>query len=191
MIEKASFDQLSAIYRKHIISDFPRAERRPLKSMEALFKKDQYNCLMLMEEGELLSYATFLHSKNIGCVLLDLYAVLEGRRGEGIGSHFLELMTLGWKDKDGIIIESELPSKAADADDFETRTRRIAFYEKNGAQAHSRGWHLFGVDYNLLWLPINKALDEVNLEKDLLALYSLGLSPAVQKANTYLFDLTV
>ena len=55
-----------------------------------------------------------------------------------------------------------------------TRERRVAFYLKNGAEDTGAKWHFFGVGYNLLWLPIQKQLGEVDVRRDIAALYSQG-----------------
>jgi hypothetical protein len=178
-LEKLDSSAFEAIYKARIVRDFPRAERRPLRSIRSLYKKGNYAGAALKNGAELLAYAAFLHDASIGGVLLDYFAVEEGLRGGGIGSGFLSRIRELWGGKAGIIIESELPEQARAPDERAVRERRVAFYSRAGAALAPVRWRAFGVDYSLLWLPIRQALEDADPAGDIRALYGLSLPKAV------------
>lgn len=47
-------------------------------------------------------------------------------------------------------------------------------------------WWAFGVDYHILWLPIRRQVDEVNVAKDLPFLYKSSMSGILCKLLTRL-----
>jgi GNAT superfamily N-acetyltransferase len=174
MIEITNIEDFSNIYRELITRDFPVNERRPLRHLRALYKRGHYTCAALKENGTLLAYANLLHSADVGGILLDHFAVLPEFRGRGIGGSFLSKLHKMW-DKDGIIIESETPEKARTSEARATCLRRLEFYYRCGATNCSVRWKAFGADYNLLWLPINRALEDATPVTDIKRLYGLHL----------------
>lgn len=177
-----------ALYREHIVRDFSANERRPLFSIRQLLRKGRYTCWRMVRDGEMAAYACFVHNTETSSVLLDYYAVMPHMRGTGIGSKFLASLR-GVVDVDGIIIESEMPSHAQDAEDMQIRTRRIAFYERNGAELSTLGWYAFGVDYNLLWLPVRRPMNQGAMGKDIQQLYAQTSPAFILKAQTRLYEI--
>lgn len=84
-----------------------------------------------------------------------------------------------WAEKGGIILECEAPDTAADEQEKETRLRRIRFYERGGAIVTKIRWDAFGVLYNILYLETQKPLAQVDVQRDLLALYGLSMPPFI------------
>lgn len=172
MVRKVSYKEFEKIYKGKIKRDFPPLETRPLSAIKKLFDKDMYFCLVMTDQtGNTDAYACFLKSEKTTSVLLDYYAVEPQKRGTGIGSKFIKEIVKN-VDCDGILIESEMPSKAKSRDDKIIRERRIAFYQNNGARLSKYGWRAFCVDYNLLWLPVKKELCDRNIGKEILSIYS-------------------
>ncbi len=172
MIKQISLKDFIPIYKNYITKDFPLNERRPLNTIKKLYKKDFYTCfVMYSEKEELLAYACFISIPDMNSTLLDYFAVTKNLRGTGIGSRFLEELknnlNIG-----GIIIESEMPEKASNNEEMKTRKKRIQFYERNGSIISNVGWKLFGVDYNLLWLPIKSSLKDIDILSDIQNIYS-------------------
>lgn len=149
---KLTMNQLAQVYRGHIARDFVRNERRPLYAIRSMHAKGLYTAWADVRCGALLAYACFIESPAAQGVLLDYFAVVPALRGKGEGSVFLKQLVQGCT-AEGIIIESERPAAAQDAAEQEVRRRRIAFYLRGGAQLTDVAVRLFGVDYNLLWLP--------------------------------------
>ncbi|MDR1062083.1 MAG: hypothetical protein LBL83_12960 [Clostridiales bacterium] len=189
-LEKLDRKAFEDLYGSHIVRDFPVAERRPLHSIRSLYKKGNYAGIALKKDGALQAYAAFLHDASIGGVLLDYFAVERGLRGGGIGSGFLRRLRGLWDGKAGIIIESELPEQARAPGERATRDRRLAFYVRAGAALSPARWRAFGVDYNILWLPIRRALEEADPASDIRALYGLSLPKAVLSRATKVYGGT-
>jgi len=188
MITELGFQEFAALYQTHLTRDFPANERRPLAVLKSLYQKKRYTCLVLQEKGNLIAYGSFLFDAHLSSVLMDHFAVIPERRGGGTGSRFLHELQAHW-DRDGIIIESELPEKAKSPEDRLIRERRIAFYERNGAALSPFGWRLFSVDFNLLWLPIKKELPEVDICTEIQSLYALHGPEALLQLATKLYKL--
>ena len=189
MIREVSAEAFAALYKEHIMRDFAPEERRPLFAIERLYRKGRYTCQVLGEDGALQAYACFIQAEGVGGVLLDYFAVAPEMRGSGIGSAFLVELQAAWP-VDGILIECEMPEDAKDEEDAETRRRRIAFYTRLGAVMTDYGWHAFSVEYNLLWLPIRKQLDAVEVGEMIARLYA-ATSPAwILRLQTRVYRLT-
>lgn len=188
MIKQVSIEDFSPLYKEHITRDFARNERRPLFAIERMMREGRYACYVLDEGEGMLAYACLITAEGAGGTLLDYFAVMPGQRGGGIGGRFLEALRAHCT-ADGIVIESEMPSHASDAADAETRTRRIAFYTRHGAELSGYGWHAFGVDYNLLWLPVRKALAQTDIAGDIQRLYSGSNYDFIVRMQTRVYPL--
>lgn len=184
MIKKIPVEEYTQIYKNHIVRDFPRNERRPLFLVKRLYKKGLYSCYVSYHGEEIAAYACILRCKGLNSVLLDYYAVEPQMRGTGIGGGFLQ--ELGkMLDCDGIVMECEMPCKAENEQEKTIRERRIRFYERNGAELSSYGWYAFKVDYNLLWMPINKELGDRNLGEEMCKFYTNYIPNWVNTKNAY------
>lgn len=142
-----SREQISEIYTEHMKTDFPEDELKPLKMMMKMLDEGVYDCLGLFEEDVLAGYAYLIRIG--GNTLLDYFAVVKDRRGQGYGSAFLQELKEYLKDEDMLMIESEDPDFPESEDDLRTRCRRIDFYLKNGFRDTSARAYLFGVRYVL------------------------------------------
>ena len=152
-IEAINFPVFKKLYQEVLVHDFPRNELRPLWMFRSLFRKNDYTVLVMEECGRILAYACIIVDEVAS--LLDYFAVNKDLRGSGIGSVFLSELK-HYLDCDGLIIESEQPDQAKNNKEKETRTKRVSFYEKNGALLSPYHWHAFGVDYHLLYLPLKQ-----------------------------------
>ena len=175
VIEELDRRKYGALYRRCIERDFTRNERRPLFLIHRLHKHGMYDFLVLRDDatGKLLAYAGLLHAPGVDSMLLDYLAVELKYRDKGVGSRFMRELAVHCK-AGGILIECETPALAKDAEEQAIRGRRVSFYLKNGAEDTGAKWRFFGVGYDLLWLPIQKQLGEVDVRRDIAALYSQG-----------------
>lgn len=172
MVVRLDYNELKALYKQHIKKDFPFWERRPLFSMKWLYKKGQYTCFALKEQGKIVAYAIFIHGGTASSVLLDYFAVVSEMRGGGVGSRFFKTLAECW-DKSGVVIECERPEAAKTEEEKSTRSRRVDFYLRNGAEMTGSRWRLFGVQYTILWMPIQRQACSADVQAEIRALYKL------------------
>lgn len=181
-------EDMAALYHEHIIRDFNADERRPLRIIQRLMREGYYTCYILREDGRMLAYACLIHAPEIESTLLDYFAVVPESRSGGVGGRFLAQLREICP-AEGIILECEMPSEAKDDADRIVRERRIAFYERNGAELIDCGWHAFGVEYNLLWLPVRKPLAEADPQGDIQRLYDHTMPEIFRRLMTRQYPL--
>lgn len=189
MLTYLNITEMESLYNTKIKRDFPRQERRPLPRIKRLYKRECYTAITLQNETGLQAYATFINSEKTGNIFLDYFATQPQMRGQGVGSYFLALLKERWQ-KDGMILECETPESAKTEEQRRQRHRRIEFYQRAGAQTTRWLWHSFGVDYAILWLPLQQnQCNEAQVGKDLLTLYSLATPKLIQSMFTKLSDV--
>lgn len=164
-------EQVTEIYTRHMCRDFAPDELKPLAGILRLMDEGLYRAYGLFEEDGLRGYAMLMTSPGGRAALLDYYAVISSRRGAGYGSRFLALLREELRDLDGIVLESEHIEYAVGRKDKSIRTRRIAFYLRNGVRRTSLRSRLFGVDYTVLYLPCGRDLPDGRLFMELDAIY--------------------
>lgn len=146
-------EELRALYRRRLREDFPPAELRPFSSMEYLMNKGAYRCFEAREEGRPLGYALCAVEQG-GAALLDYFAVEPYLRGQGVGSRFLrELKALDFG-VPYLLIEAESLESAQTPAETEERSRRLRFYRRCGCAGTPVFSLLFGVEYQILVLPL-------------------------------------
>ncbi|AGN25125.1 N-acetyltransferase GCN5 [Erysipelothrix rhusiopathiae SY1027] len=85
------------------------------------------------------------------------------------------------------MIESERPDKAETEEDRITRTKRIGFYEQNDSIITEYTWEAYGVIYNLLYLPIGKDVDNVDVGFKIKEMYGFTLPKSLLEKYTKLY----
>lgn len=146
--------ELRALYDARLREDFPPDELRPLANMLDLMADGLYRCYRAVEEDRPLGYA--LCTVDHGAALLDYFAVEPDLRGQGIGGRFLrELKDLDFG-ADFLLIEAESLPAAADEAQTQERTRRLNFYHRCGCLSCGVFSHLFGVEFEILVLPLTE-----------------------------------
>ncbi|EFY08448.1 GNAT family N-acetyltransferase [Erysipelothrix rhusiopathiae] len=185
-IKELNYEAFIPIYNNFMINDFPDDELRSLHSIKRMFRDGRYSVLVMVEDDVLLAYANFITDEDGRVALLDYYAVTQARRGQGIGTLFLQKIreTL---DVDGLLIESERPDKAETEEDRITRTKRIGFYEQNDSIITEYTWEAYGVIYNLLYLPIGKDVDNVDVGYKIKEMYGFTLPKSLLEKYTKLY----
>ena len=162
-VQELNLTEIREIYYSHMQEAFPQSELRPYANIEMLTLKGNYICYGLYEEDKLLAYAYFSRTADGKYSLLDYYAVLKELRGTGIGSRFFPLLSEKMHDMDGVLIEVESVESTDKEDEKALRRRRIAFYEKNGCVMTRAKCLLYGVDFCIMMLPIQKAVPDDTL----------------------------
>lgn len=178
-IETLSAGELKTLYETRMREDFPESELRPYSNMKYLMDLGAYRCFACREEGEIAAYALFAVSG--GAALLDYYAVDADRRGRGVGSRFLS----GLKDVSEqfgapyVIIEAESVESAKTPEQVEERRRRLRFYSHCGCRATEVYSFLFGVEYQILVLPLTADPADDEVKAGLESLYRIIVPPIV------------
>ncbi len=154
-IETIDAEELKNLYETRLKEDFPPSELRPYSNMQYLLERGAYRCFVCREEGEPLAYALF--AVRDGAALLDYFAVEPSRRGQGIGGRFLA----GLRQLSGqfgapyVLIEAESVESAQTAAQTEERQRRLRFYRHCGCRTTGVYSLLFGVEYQILAMPLS------------------------------------
>lgn len=154
-IKKLEDTEITFLYDTYMRQDFPVDELKPLSHIIKSVEEGYGFSLGLYEEERLAGYAVFILCEETKCALLDYFAILSDRRGEGLGHRAFSLFDTYFKENlplvEGIYIESERIAAAENEMQRLTRERRIAFYESCGCEMTDLRAVLFGVDYSVLY----------------------------------------
>lgn len=160
-VKKLENGEITSIYDTYMRQDFPADELKPLSHILRSMEEDYGFSLGLYEEEKLAGYAVFILCRETACALLDYFAILKDRRGEGLGHQAFLLFETYFKENlplvAGLYIESERVTAAENEKQRLTRERRIAFYESCGCEMTDLRAVLFGVDYSVLYKRMNPA----------------------------------
>ncbi len=154
-IRQLKLNEIKKIDEHYIKQDFPKRERRSFFNIALYYKSKRYFCYGYFENDRMLAYACLIFLKDRDYALLDYFAVIKELRDHGIGSKFLKILMSELPINKGIFIENENPDFAKSKKKKEKRYRRINFYLENGAVLTNSKYLLFGVNYNILFLPQN------------------------------------
>ena len=142
-IKKLNLDEIREIYNAYMHEAFPPSELRPFASMKMLYNKNCYPCYGFYDETDsLCAYAYFSCTEN--------------------GKTF-PLLRTEMKDRDGLLLEVESVESAEAEEEVNIRRRRIAFYERCGCEMTKAKSLLYGVDFNILVLPIAQPVPEAKV----------------------------
>lgn len=160
-VKKLENGEITSIYDTYMRQDFPAAELKPLNHILKGMEEGYGFSLGIYEEEELVGYGVFILCEETKCALLDYFAILWDRRGEGLGHRAFLLFGTYFKENlslvEGLYIESERVAAAENEEQRLTRERRIAFYESCGCEMTDLRAVLFGVDYSVLYKRMNPA----------------------------------
>lgn len=184
--EKVSLETAHRIYETYMRADFPPEEIKPFPVIEKMWKKNSYFVYAFYgdaamnsiaqnvgEDHGLCAYAFLLADNKNHVLLLDYFAVLKERRGEGYGSYAFSLLRETCADWNALIVEVE-NDEVADIDDKtrNTRKRRISFYTEAGCRMTDVRSRLWGVDYRIMVMPLSDRYAGECIEEKLKSLYS-------------------
>ena len=176
---RLNMEEITRIYEEHMMGDFPKSELKPLASILHMIGKGIYECLGFFADGELKAYVFMLTDREGGFLLLDYLAVCENSRQEGWGSRCMERLGEYYGDKPGILLECESLETAADEKERRLRRRRIRFYERNGCVLTGVKARVFGVEFDILYLPLMER--QVDGARELVGLYRKMLPDEIYK----------
>lgn len=179
-IKKLGNKEITFLYGTYMRQDFPSDELKPLSHILKSMEEGYGFSLGLYEEERLAGYAVFILCEETRCALLDYFAILSDRRGEGLGHRAFLLFQTYFKENlplvEGLYIESERIAAAENEKQRLTRERRIAFYESCGCEMTDLQAVLFGVDYSVLYMRMGNPVQGASLEA-LDALYRKMFKP--------------
>ncbi len=186
---RLSEKEIIEIYKTIAVHHFPKAELKPVENVCRYLDQKLYMGYGLFCEDTLFAYALFLVVPTEKKLLLDYYAVLEEHRNTGTGSEFLQKLRKELTFAQGIYIESENPDYAKNEQEKTIRTKRIAFYHRNGAVSTGLCSILFEVPYQILYLPTNDTAtaDTANYFEDVDLIYHTMFPPDVYREKVQLF----
>lgn len=167
-IKRLTEEEIAEIYTTHMKRDFPPGELKPLSHILKSAREGYGFSLGIYETGSLTGYAVFILCEETRCALLDYFAILKDRRGEGCGHRAFSLFETYFQETmpeiEGLYIESERISAAEDEKQRLIRERRIAFYRSCGCALTTMRSVLFGVDYSILYKTLRKAGSGASVE---------------------------
>lgn len=183
-VKNINTEQLINLYENHLEHDFPKSELKSLSMLQSYMEQGIYTIYGLYEGEELLAYAMFMHNKDSGFQLLDYFASNRKYRSKGYGSALLELLKKEDTISEGYIIEVETVRTAKNEEEKIQRTRRIAFYEKNGLRKTAIRASVYGVEFDILYLPLRWDGDDTHLCEELKSLYLQMFGEERYRAHT-------
>ena len=164
MIRELEMQEIEKVYREEMSVDFPPEELKSPELIRRLKEEGRYLAFGNFDGEELTAYAFLIHEKDDPVYLLDFFAVCRGGRDKGTGSKFIqELFQL--LHPEFWILEVEDVESASNEEEREIRSRRMAFYHRNGVKDTSLYTCQFGVNLKLLYLS-GKEIEE-NIEQRL------------------------
>lgn len=172
-VKRLNLEEIGHIYQTYMVPDFPPGELKPLSHIERSIKEGFGFTLGFYEGADLIGYAVLIICEEMGCALLDYFAILKERRGQGLGHEAFGLLTKYFEENlpklRGIYIEAEQIAKAKNGKEKVIRQRRIAFYQSCDCIITELESKLFGVEYSILYrqlgeqktLPTREAVDAI------------------------------
>jgi hypothetical protein len=188
VLRQLSILEVTDVYQSHLKQDFPDNERKPLFVIHSLMKRNLYQCFGLFDDPEtsLVAYAFLCQGNHSRSLILDYFTTIAGERDKGFGSLLLKLLREALPDIAGIIAEVERIEMGQDALEKQLRKRRIDFYLRNGFyMTHVRGL-IFGVHFDIVYLPIQQPAENAFVLKELEDIYRTMLPPSMYEPNVHL-----
>lgn len=143
--------------------DFPFNERIPFFIIHSAMKKGALNSVFLASRKYIYGYAIYEYIPRLNWIFVMYLAILPDYRSSGLGKILIE--RLAELTDRGIILEVEDPSAAKNQEEFSDRTRRIAFYKRNGFHIQP------DFTLNLLGCPMRIMANRQLPQTDLLKLF--------------------
>ena len=179
MFAKLDKKELSFIYNKYMVNDFPPDELKPLSHIERMMDQNLCTAHAMKSGDQVLSYFTLC--RHSGVALVDYLAINPEYRGQGLGSktlaHLKEVAA-----GDTVLVECENPDFAPSQEERTIRQRRINFYLAAGFCLSGVRSKLFDVEYVILTYPKSDSAD-----KGLSDIYKQMLSDAAFKTKLEIY----
>ena len=165
IVRRMHQEEVSHIYKTYMTQDFPAQELKPLSHILKSMEQGYGFSLGIYEAQDLMGYAVFIVTED--CALLDYFAVVEAKRGKGVGHEAFRLLKAYFEENlpevRGIYIEAERINKARNEKERTVRSRRITFYQSCGCGMTELESRLFGVDYSILYCGLGASSETPSL----------------------------
>ncbi|MDO4650550.1 MAG: GNAT family N-acetyltransferase [Eubacteriales bacterium] len=145
-------------YEKELLEAFAPQECKPLEDIRKLMAEGRYEIWGLVDGDELLGYATLWMAPGIPLVLLDYLGVTAKRRSSGLGAEILQRLKAQGR---AMVLESEEVIPGGDPEENHIRSRRIAFYKRNGFEPVYRMATCGMAWQAMLYDPSGTSLDKI------------------------------
>ncbi len=127
--EDPQFRRALAIYKQ----GFEPLERLEDERLKVLVNKGFYQIWLALDEDDtVLGMGIMVKAKGDPFAWLEFMAVDEDLRSRGIGSRLMEFFIDQAEDREGLLLEVQIPHQAKDPEERHIRNRRIAFYQRHG-----------------------------------------------------------
>lgn len=167
-----SKQELTELYEREMVYDFPQVELKPLSAMLRLMDMGRYEPQLVLENGEAVGYALLWTTPNKEGALLEYFSILRGKRNGGLGSRVLALLGERYGQLFGEVEALDSPEPAEN----ELRRRRVDFYLRNGFRVTDYECALFGVHFNCIYFGTET--DDRRVEAMHRGVYADYFSPA-------------
>ncbi len=144
LIQKACRQDYKRIYQLYCLS-FPWTERKPFSRICRNCRKGKMEMWVIKEDTNFLGF--FVCAVYEEMVLIDYFAVVPSKRGEGIGTKSLKLLSDIYPEHHLFLEIEPENDKASNA--FQ-RVRRKKFYLRCGFQETGIMWDMYGVPMEIL-----------------------------------------
>ena len=115
-LKRMDRDELTDLYEREMVYDFPPDERKPLRAMLRLMDEGKYDPLLAVEDGEPMGYALLWLPESREGALLEYLGVLRGKRNGGAGARILSALGERYSQLFG---EAEAPTSGDPEEDDE------------------------------------------------------------------------
>ncbi len=168
--------QVTYLYEKSMMVDFPDNERKPLAMILSAMDQGAYDCLGMVKDDKIIAYAFFMKIEKD--YLFDYFVVLDGNRNNGIGSLFLSKIKEHYLDAGSVIGEVEDFSVARSESERDIQNRRFHFYLRNGYVDTGVRVKMYDVDYCIIEMDNGKN----HTEEEIKELYRMHYKAIFSKA---------
>jgi len=149
--------EITDVYNRYMKEDFPKDELKPLSMIMSSLDREQYICYGISNGEQLCGYAciAYIEENSRKYCLLDYFATVKEFRSQGIGTDFLKLLRSELSDAEVLLCETESP-EGTSGEEKDTRERRIAFYHRSSFIDTGVSASVFGVNYMILELSLQR-----------------------------------
>lgn len=177
-------DEIQYVYDELMPRDFIPDEIKPLSHIHKMMADGVYVFYGLFEETELRAYVSACCLPEFPFFIGDYLAVTSDQRGKGYGTYLLKHMREVCPDIEGYAFEVEDPRFAEAQDERDYRSRRIAFYERNGAVlTRVRTW-VYYCDFMVMFLPFTGVPEDGVLRNAMDRFYHTIVQPNIYNEYT-------
>lgn len=181
-----NFEQITDIYNTHMPEAFPKEEIRSFDNLKSLYERECYLAIGGFDEDELCIYGFFAVDKANNNYLLDYFSAVQGKRGVGIGTEFLNEVPRLVKTFNILFLEVERIECAKTSEETEIRTRRVAFYERNAYKMSEVKSIVYDYPFSVMYYNENN-YSYKEIKSALTAMYKLIFTTGIYETKVKIY----